>query len=68
MGVIELPNVGFEKCPTPGQGIGLGSLLVLRLLVERVYYRVTGLEISTIIPLSGDMYQLPPLPREGARG
>ena len=41
---------------------------LLRLLVEKVYYRGTELEISTIIPLSGEMYQLHPLPREGARG
>ena len=41
---------------------------LLRLLVEKVYYRGEELEISTIIPLSGDMYQLHPLPREGASG
>ncbi len=41
---------------------------LLRLLVEKVYYRGTELEISTIIPLSGEMCQLHPLPREGARG
>jgi site-specific DNA recombinase len=41
---------------------------VLRLLVEKVYYRGTELEISTIIPLSGDMCQLHPLPRGGCWG
>jgi hypothetical protein len=41
---------------------------LLRLLVERVYYRGGELEISTIIPLSADMHQLHPFPREGARG
>jgi len=41
---------------------------VLRLLVEKIYHRETELEISTLIPLSGGMCQLHPLPREGARG
>ena len=41
---------------------------LLRLLVEKVYYRGTELEISTIIPLEGEKYQLYPAPREGARG
>ncbi|MEE9201742.1 MAG: recombinase family protein [Dehalococcoidia bacterium] len=41
---------------------------LLRLLVEKVYYKGTELEISTIIPLEGEKYQLYPAPREGARG
>jgi len=41
---------------------------LLRLLVEKVYYRETELEISTIIPLSGEMCQLHPLPRRGPGG
>jgi hypothetical protein len=54
-------------------GKGLGTMdfaqeqELLRLPVEKVYYRGTEPEISTIIPLEQERYQLHPIPREGAR-
>ena len=41
---------------------------LLRLLLEKLSYRETEVEILTIIPIQAEMYQLHPLPREGARG
>ena len=41
---------------------------LLQLLADKAHYKKGELEISTIIPLEEEMYQLPPLPREGARG
>jgi len=76
LSILTLSQAQEEQARSLAAGIGknLDALgfnqrqEVLRLLVEKVYYRETELEISTIIPLSGEMCQLHPLPREGARG
>ncbi len=54
-----------------GKGLGTMDFVqkqeLLRLLVEKVYYRGTEPEISTIIPLEPKRYQSYPTPQEGAR-